>query len=152
MLKKTLRTNYQRKLARPLTLADGTQLVTLRDAANGLLDAANVRSGGLDNAIRLLLTATETGKRADIVAATDAVERVLRDRRLTGGRSSGLPPVRLRTYAAAYAGRKCSMSDSVGPGFQKDSLRLPPCSSMLAVQGCQLTPRGRPTGGRPYVR
>ena len=65
MLKKTLRTNYQRKLARPLTLADGTQLVTLRDAANGLLDAANVRSGGLDNAIRLLLTATETGKRAD---------------------------------------------------------------------------------------
>ena len=45
MLKKSLRTNYQRKLARPLTLADGTKLVTLRDAANGLFDAANVRSG-----------------------------------------------------------------------------------------------------------
>ena len=45
MLKKSLRTNYQRKLARLLTLADGTQLVTLRDAANGMLDAANVRSG-----------------------------------------------------------------------------------------------------------
>ena len=82
MLKKSLRTNYQRKLARPLTLADGTQLVTLRDAANGLLDAANVRSGVPDYAIRLLLTAAETGKRADIVAATDAVERVLRGRRL----------------------------------------------------------------------
>jgi len=80
MLKKSLRTNYQRKLARPLTLADGTKLVTLRDAANGLLDAANVRSGGLDNAIRLLLTAAETRKGADIAAATDAVERVLRDR------------------------------------------------------------------------
>jgi len=38
--------------------------------------------GELDNAIRLLSTAAETGKRADIVAATDAVERVLRDRRL----------------------------------------------------------------------
>ena len=82
MLKKTLRTNYRRKLTHVVVLADGTKLVTLRDAANGLLDAANVRSGGLDNAIRLLLTATETGKRADIVAATDAVERVLRDRRL----------------------------------------------------------------------
>ena len=80
MLKKSLRTNYKRKLARPLTLADGTKLVTLRDAANGLLDAANVRSGGLDNAIRLLLTAAETGKRADIAAATAAIERVLSDR------------------------------------------------------------------------
>jgi len=82
MLKKSLRTNYQRKLARPLTLADGTQLVTLRDAANVLLDVANARSGGLDNAIRLLLMAAETRKNADISAATHAVERVLRDRRL----------------------------------------------------------------------
>ena len=82
MLKKSLRTNYQRKLARPLTLADGTQLVTLRDAANVLLDAANARSGGLDNAIRLLSRAAETRKGVDITAATDAVERVLRDRRL----------------------------------------------------------------------
>ena len=82
MLKKSLRTNYQRKLARPLTLADGTQLVTLRDAANVLLDAANARSGVPDYAIRLLLMAAETGKHADIAAATDAIERVLRDRQL----------------------------------------------------------------------
>ena len=80
MLKKSRRTNYQRKLARPLTLADGTKLVTLRDAANVLLDAANARSGVPDYAIRLLLTAAETRKGADITAATDAVERVLRDR------------------------------------------------------------------------
>ena len=46
MLKKTLRASYRHKLARPLTLADGTTLVTLRDAANVLLDAANARSGG----------------------------------------------------------------------------------------------------------
>ena len=82
MLKKSLRTNYQRKLARPLTLADGTQLVTLRDAANALLDAANARSGVPDYAIRLLSTAAETGKRADMVEATEAIERVLRVRRL----------------------------------------------------------------------
>ena len=82
MLKKALRTNYRRKLAHVVVLADGTKLVTLRDAANVLLDAANARSGGLDNAIRLLLTAAETGKRADIAAATAAIERVLRDRRL----------------------------------------------------------------------
>ena len=82
MLKKTRRANYQRKLARPLTLADGTTLVTLRDAANVLLDAANARSGGLDNAIRLLSLAAETRMRADVTAATDAIERVLRDRRL----------------------------------------------------------------------
>jgi hypothetical protein len=82
MLKKSLRANYQRKLARPLTLADGTQLVTLRDAANVLLDAASARSGGLDNAIRLLSLAAVTRMRADVTAATDAIERVLRARRL----------------------------------------------------------------------
>ena len=83
MLKKSLPTNgYKRKLARVIVLADGTELVTLRDAANVLLDAANARSGGLDNAIRLLSLAAETRKRADVTAATDAIERVLRARRL----------------------------------------------------------------------
>ena len=82
MLKKSLRTNYRRKLAHVVVLADGTKLVTLRDAANVLLDVVNARSGGLDHAIGSLLTAAETGKRADIAAATDAIERVLRGRRL----------------------------------------------------------------------
>ena len=82
MLKKTLRTNYHRKLARPLTLADGTTLVPLRDAANVLLDAANTRSGGLVHPIGSLTTAAETGKRSDIVEATNAVERALRSRQL----------------------------------------------------------------------
>ena len=63
-------------------LTDGTKLVTLRDAVNVLLDAANAQSGGLDNAIRLLLLAAKTGKRADMVEATEAIERVLRARRL----------------------------------------------------------------------
>jgi hypothetical protein len=38
MLKKTLRAKYQRKLAHVVVLADGTTLVTPRDAANVLLD------------------------------------------------------------------------------------------------------------------
>jgi hypothetical protein len=41
----------------------------------------NARSRALDHAITLLLTA-ETGKRSDIVAATDQLERLLRGRRL----------------------------------------------------------------------
>ena len=79
------RANYRRKLARVVVLADGAKLVTLRDAANVLLDvfaSANVRSGVPGNATRLLLIAAKTGSRADIVAATDAIERVLRARRL----------------------------------------------------------------------
>jgi len=82
MLKKSRRTDYKRKLARPLTLADGTTLVTLRDAANVLLDVANIRSGGLVHPIRSLKTAAETGKRSDLAEATDAIERALRNRRL----------------------------------------------------------------------
>ena len=78
MLKKSRRTDYQRNLARPITLADGTQLLTFRDAANVLLDVVNARSGGLDHAIGSLLTAAQTGERADIAEATDAIEPVLR--------------------------------------------------------------------------
>ena len=100
MLKKSLRANYQRKLAHVVVLADGTKLVTLRDAANVLLDAANARSGGLDNAIRLL----STGRRD-----ANACRRYYRDRRdraraagpalaVTRTRSSALPPARRRTY------------------------------------------------------
>ena len=82
MLKKSRRTDYQRKLTRHVVLADGTKLVTLRDAANVLLDAANTRSGGLVHPIGSLTTAAETGKRSDIVEATNAVERALRSRQL----------------------------------------------------------------------
>jgi len=81
MLKKTLRANYRRKLARVVVLADGTKLVTLRDAANVLLDvftSVNAPSGVLDHAIGSLLTAAETGERGDLVEATEAIERVLR--------------------------------------------------------------------------
>jgi len=81
MLKKSLPTNgYKRKLARVIVLADGTELVTLRDAANVLLDVLgsdNARSGEPDNATRLLLLAAKTGKHHDIAAATAAVKRAL---------------------------------------------------------------------------
>jgi hypothetical protein len=78
-MKKSLRANYRRKLSHVVVLTDGTALVTVRDAANVLLDAANARSGGLDHAVWSLLTAAETGKRFDMAEATHAIERVLRD-------------------------------------------------------------------------
>ena len=71
---------HRRKLARVIVQADGTELVTLRDAANVLLDvfgSVNARSGEPDNATRLLLLAAKTGRRPDITAATDAVKRAL---------------------------------------------------------------------------
>ena len=89
MLKKTLRASYRHKLARPLTLADGTTLVTLRDAANVLLDVVNARSGGLVDTIWSLRTAAETGKRSDIAEATDLIERALRVGELLHHRHNG---------------------------------------------------------------
>jgi len=80
MLKKSLPNGYRRKLAHVIVLLDGTELVTLRDAANALLDvfgSANARSGVPDNATRLLLMAAKTGKHHDIASATAAVQRVL---------------------------------------------------------------------------
>ena len=57
MLKKSLPTNgYKRKLARVIVLADGTELVTLRDAANVLLDVLgsdNARSGLPNKAVAI---------------------------------------------------------------------------------------------------
>ena len=72
--------NFQRNLARTVTLADGWQVKSLHDARELLLEvfgSVNARSGALDHAIRLLLRA-----RADSAAATDAIDRLLRDRRL----------------------------------------------------------------------
>jgi len=74
MLKKSLPNGYRRKLAHVIVLLDGTELVTLRDAANALLDvfgSVNARSGEPDNATRLLLLAAKTGRRPDITAESD---------------------------------------------------------------------------------
>jgi hypothetical protein len=86
MSKQSRRSNFQRNLTRTITLRDGSKLVTLRDAANVLLyvfGSLDMRSGALDHASRrLLLTAAESGKRSDIAAATDQIERVLSAHRL----------------------------------------------------------------------
>ena len=85
MTKAPYRPNFKRNLARTITLANGQKLKSLDDARTVILDvfgSVNARSGALDHAIRLLLTAAETGKRDDIAAATTAIERVLRVGRL----------------------------------------------------------------------
>jgi hypothetical protein len=75
---------WTKKLSRPLVLKDGTTLKTLSDVRALFLDrfATVTHSEPLAYAGQLLLTAAETGKRADIEAATDQIERVLRSRRL----------------------------------------------------------------------
>ena len=85
MTKAPYRPNFKRNLARTITLANGQKLKSLDDARTVILDvfgSVNARSGALDHAIRLLLSAAETGKRADIEAAATAIERVLRVGRL----------------------------------------------------------------------
>ena len=85
MTKAPYRPNFKRNLARTITLANGQKLKSLDDARTVMLDvfgSVNARSGALDHAIRLLLTAAETGKRDDIEAAATAIERVLRVGRL----------------------------------------------------------------------
>ncbi len=75
---------WNEKLSRDLVLKDGTTLKTLSDARALLLDrfSSITRSAPLTYAGILLLKAAETGARADIEAATEQVELVLRMRKL----------------------------------------------------------------------
>ena len=68
--------NYDRKLARRITLADGTKLVTLRDAANLFATQfATVKSWRLlERAIERLIAGAE---RHTIKIATDSIEHVV---------------------------------------------------------------------------
>jgi hypothetical protein len=76
--------SWKKKLTRPLALRDGTVIKTLSGARAVILERFSTvtHSEALAHTGRLLLTAAETGKRADIEAATDQLERVLRARRL----------------------------------------------------------------------
>jgi hypothetical protein len=73
------------KLARSLTLKDGTEMVTLADARDVLRNhlATEVENIELGQTLRLLLAAAKTGSVADRRAATDQVEIVLRWREAT---------------------------------------------------------------------
>ena len=75
--------DWSRKLARVLVLDNDTKLVTLRDAANLLTERfGTVTSWRVIELIEQLMQAAASGTPADIMAATDAIERVLRDGRL----------------------------------------------------------------------
>ena len=70
------------KLTRGLPLKNGDTLVTLADARRVVLAhlLTEVDDSTLTHAMRLLLTAAETGTLADRKAATDQVGLVLRQR------------------------------------------------------------------------
>ena len=72
------RPNYARRLARVIMLNDGTVIVTLLDAVRIVREPLQ----GVELAIEQLTAAAKSGDAADIVEATDTLERVLRDRRL----------------------------------------------------------------------
>jgi hypothetical protein len=75
---------WNKKLSRPLMLKNGERLETLSDVRSLFLErfATVTHSAALAYAGELLLTAAETGKRTDIVAATDQIELVLRRERV----------------------------------------------------------------------
>jgi len=74
--------NWSAQLSRPLTLKDGTKLVTLEDARRAALAhlVTEIEDFDLTGAMQLLLTAAETGSVADRKAATDQVAITLRAR------------------------------------------------------------------------
>ena len=76
--------DYTRKLSRVLVLDDGTRIVTLLDAARIVRERFVVATAWplLELSIEQLMTAAATGDAADVLAATDSLERVLRARRL----------------------------------------------------------------------
>jgi hypothetical protein len=79
------RPNYSRKLTRRITLADRTQLQTLKDAADlvtGERFAGMTAWPPLERAIGLVMEAGERGGRDRVKAATNQIEIVLRARRL----------------------------------------------------------------------
>jgi hypothetical protein len=71
---------WDRKLSRPLALKDGTRVVTLRDAGRAIVIhfEGATRNDPLEFTIAALNKAAQTGKRADIKAATDSIARSLR--------------------------------------------------------------------------
>ena len=91
--------NYDRKLTRRIVLDDGTHIMTLRDAANLFAERfASVKNWRLlEIAIERLIAAAESAERDKVKTATDAIERVLRARRLLRVRQvhhGRLPPGR----------------------------------------------------------
>jgi len=82
------RINYDRKLPRSIKLADGTRLTTLKDAADVLANrfATVTKWDTLEIAIERLITAGDSGKRSDIMRATEQIEIVLRGRWLMQGK------------------------------------------------------------------
>jgi hypothetical protein len=66
---------WSTKIARPITLSNGTQLVTLGDAVHMLIDNfAGVEPASIEPTIGLMVRAESSRKAADIEAATNQIE------------------------------------------------------------------------------
>jgi hypothetical protein len=71
------------QLARPITLIDGTKLVTFKDALESLIqNFAGADPKAIEPSIGLLVRADATRKAADIDQACEEFEAILRRRQL----------------------------------------------------------------------
>ena len=80
MAKKTRKpTGWNRPLAYPLTLRDGTEIAILRQAATLMMGLPETRKSKLmwQHAAELLMQANKSGKPDDIAAATGQLQRAL---------------------------------------------------------------------------
>jgi hypothetical protein len=74
---------WSTELSRPLILNDGTNLVTFMDAVKALIqNFAGSPLAGLEHTIDLLVKAHTSQEAADIEAASEQMERLLRERGL----------------------------------------------------------------------
>ena len=71
--------NWSKKLSRPLRLKDGTELVTLGDAAGVVAEDFGLvtNSAIMEHAVELLLRAAETGSANDRRKATEQIQTLL---------------------------------------------------------------------------
>jgi len=74
--------HWSKPLARPITLKDGAELVTLRDAGEFVRDhfQGYTKNDCLEWAVELLLAAAQTGRLKDRQRATDQILVLIRTR------------------------------------------------------------------------
>jgi hypothetical protein len=91
-----VKANWTRELTKPITLIDGTELITLGDASKFVLERlsglSGLRSQSLTHVVELLVIAAQSGTLADRKVATDQVCIVLSSKALIREAGASLRP------------------------------------------------------------
>ena len=142
-------------------LEDGTKLATLRDAANVFAERfATVTSWRvLEIAIERLIAAAESAERDKVKAATDAIERVLRARRLLRAnpdepRILGTAVARcLRSRHLSITGYLTTIGVALAANVSSgiSEMRGSPCGPLAIKPTCRTRTRGRADPRPPFL-